>query len=242
MWLGLFERVHVYVGTGVVLVQRSGMPVHKLEPAPTLPLADVLRWVDERLQRASAKPWWLSVHMSAALCAPMALTPPPGLKRKEMFALAEAAAAQAWGLPASQADAVVCRLASSPHGLAASFLSGSYTTICEWAALHRGRLVELVPLWAAATQASCVRSRDIDAVAVLEPEALTWIRIDDSGTAQASCWYGRYSVTDAQALLFDSGGNGAAKHLTGLTFATEANADAWKAGPRPWRLHWSPWV
>lgn len=239
MWLGLFERVHVYLGTGLVLVQRSGVSVSKLQPPSTLPLTDVLRWVDEQLDRAHAKPWLLSVHVSAALCAPSVFVSPTGIQRSELSALAQASAARAWGLGPNQEDAVVCCHGAEQRGLTASFLKGVHVAITEWASGHRGRLLELVPLWALATQCQHVRSTAVSAMALLEPDALTWIRQDGHRETQAACWYGALSVADAKALLAEKGGGDWPPSLSAMGFAAESTAEPWPAGPKEWRRHWS---
>ena len=182
MWSVWSERVDVYLGAGLVLVQRPGVPLWTFEPPATLPLADVLRHVNQALDRASAKPWRLRVHLSATLSPPVAFAVPAGVSRyQELMAIAQASAALAWAMPPERAAVVVCSLDRQHRGLAAALLGGTQQQIAQWAQGHSGRLVSLQPLWVAATQARACHERTTQNVAVLEPDALTVLQL---GTTQ----------------------------------------------------------
>lgn len=177
MWSGWPERVDVYLGVGCVLVKRRARPRVSLRPPATLPLGDVLAQVDEACDRIKGRPWHLHVALSAALCPPVPFTLPQGVKRwNEAMAMAQAAAAQAWGLPANQADALVCALDTGRTGLAAALMKGTQDRLLAWAGRHRGRLVSLTPVWAVATQARACRDRQVRQLTVHEPGAIAVVK------------------------------------------------------------------
>jgi len=177
VWSGWPERVDVYLGGDTVLVKRRAHPLVRLQPPATLPLGDVLAQVDEACDRAKGRPWSLHVALGAALCPPVSFTVPRGVKRwSETMALAQAAAAQAWGLPADQADALVCALDTGRVGLAAGLMKGTQDRLLDWAGRYRGHLISLTPLWAAATQASGCQAPQVRELTVHEPGAIAVVQ------------------------------------------------------------------
>ncbi len=243
MWSVWCERVDVYVGTGLVLVQRPGMPLWTFEPPTTLPLADVLRQVDQALDRDRAKPWRLRVHLSAALCLPVAFVVPAGVKQyKEVLAIARASAAQAWDVSVEQAAEIVCSLDAGHQGMAAAMLQSTHRLIAQWAAEHKGWLVSLRPLWAAATAAKACTDQQVECVALLEPDALTVLNLSPTGTAATKSWVGRYGPADALSSLAELRDQvDEAQPLTGvaMAFSREPTQNVWVQGPSAWAKHWS---
>ncbi|MGE0097855.1 MAG: hypothetical protein AB7S86_05850 [Hydrogenophaga sp.] len=212
MWSGWPERVDVYLGAGTVLVKRRARALVSLRPPATLPLGDVLAQVDEACERSQDKPWRLHVALGAAMCPPVTFTLSQGVKRwSETVALAQAAAAQAWGLPADQADALVCALDAGRKGLAAALMRGAHDLIGQWAGSHRGRLVSLAPVWALATQAPACRAMPVRQLTVHEPGAIA--AVQDAGLPGAGLEV-RFSV-----------------EVLPLT-------QQWMQGPAAWAGHW----
>jgi hypothetical protein len=219
VWSVWPERVDVYLGVGTVLVKRRAQSLVSLQPPATLPLGEVLAQVDEACDRVKGRPWSLHVALSAALCPPVPFTLPTGVKRwSEAMALAQAAAVQAWGLPAGQADALVCALDTGRAGLAAALMKGTQDRLVEWAGRHRGHLVSLVPLWAAATQAPGCRARQVQQLTVHEPGAI--------------------------AVVQDAVASGVAPTTPGegieVRFSPEVLPlqQQWREGPAAWAGHW----
>lgn len=243
MWSVLSERVDVYLGTGLVLVQRPRLPLWTLEPPATLPLADVLQQLDLALNRANAKPWRLHVHLSAALCPPVAFVVPAGVKQHaEVLAIARASAAKAWALPAEQAADVVCNLDVQNNRPAAAMLAGTHRVISQWAVEQKGRLASLRPLWADATAASACAVQQVTSLAVLEPDALTALNLGQAGAVEAKSWPGRHHAIDAKSLLVEMSDPAAKTQLeTGLAvaFNRAPMQRAWAQGPSVWAKHWS---
>lgn len=242
MWSVWSERVDVYLGTGLVLVQRPGMPLWTFEPPATLPLDDELRHVNQALDRANAKPWHLSVHLSAALCPPVAFVVPKGVKRHEVRAIACASAAHAWNVQAEQAVEVVCSLDAGHQGLAAAMLQGTHRVIAQWAAQQKGRLVSLRPLWAVATAAKACADQQVECVALLEPDALTVLNLSPTRTAHTKSWVGRYWPADALSSLAEMSDQvDEAQPRTGvaMAFNREPTQNVWVQGPSAWAKHWS---
>ncbi len=219
MWSGWPERVDVYIGTGTVLVKRRAHALVSLHPPATLPLGDVLAKVDDACERDRCRPWRLHVTLSASLCPPVVFAVPEGLKRwSEAMALAQAAAADAWGLPMDQAHELVCALDTGRHGLAAALMKGTQDRIQAWAGRHRGHLVSLEPLWAVATRARACRSSQVRRVTLHEPGALSIVP-DAGGTGTA----------DAES----EGG-------IRVRFSPEVlpHRQQWPHGPAAWDGHW----
>lgn len=243
MWSVWSERVEVYLGTGLVLVQRPGMPLWTFEPPATLPLVDVLQQVNQMLDRAKVKPWRLRVHLSTALCPPVAFVVPTGVKwHAEALAIARATAAQAWGIPPEQAAEIVCSLDAGHQGLAAASLQSTHRLIAQWAAQQKGRLVSLRPLWAVATAAKACADQHVECVALLEPDALTVLNISPTRTAYTKSWVGRYGPVDALSSLAELRDQvDEAQPRTGVTMAfnREPTQNVWVQGPSAWAKHWS---
>lgn len=215
MWSGWPERVDVYLGAGIVLVKRRARPLVSLRPPVTLPLGDVLAQVDVACERAKGRPWSLYVVLGAALCPPVAFTLPQGVKRwREATVLAQAAAAQAWGLPADQADALVCALDTGRNGLAAALIKRTHDGLVEWAGRQRGHLVSLTPLWAVATQANGCRAAQLQQLTVHEPGAIAVVPPAPAPDAPAQTLEVRFS---ADVLPVQR---------------------RWREGPNAWAGHW----
>lgn len=219
MWSGWPERVDVYLGAGTVLVKRRAHALVHLQPPATLPLSDVLRQVDEACERVKGRPWGVHVALGAALCPPVPFTLPQGVKRwDEAMALAQAAAAQAWGLPANEADALVCAVDTGRRGLAGALMKGVQDGISEWAVRHRGQLVSLAPLWALATHAPACRAGQVLQITVHEPGAM--------------------------AVVQDAAASGATSDKLGLGIDVRFSPEAlplhrqWSRGPAAWAGHW----
>lgn len=243
MWSVWSERVDVYLGTGLVLVQRHRAPLWTLEPPATLPLADVLQQADLALDRANARPWRLHVHLSATLCPPLAFGVPAGVRQHaEVLAIAQASAAKAWALPAEQAAEIVCNLDAHHIGLAAAMLAGTHRLISQWAMRHKGQLASLRPLWADATAASACTGQQVTGLAVLEPDALTALNLGQTAAPHAKSWSGRFQASDAISLLAETGDPvkqaNPATHLA-VAFNRGATQKAWAQGPSVWAKHWS---
>lgn len=252
MWSVWSERVAVYLGTGLVLVQRAGMPLWAFEPPATLPLGDVLRQVDQALDRTNTKPWRLHVHLSAALCPPVAFTVPAGLKHwNETLAIAQATAATTWELLPEQASEVVCALDTQHAGLAAALLLGTQQQIQAWAGSHGGQLEVMQPLWAVATSAKACRTIHVQSLTLHEPDALTVL--DTSGLApRVISWAGQYTSEQAHALAeewtraqSDTGAFGTSRQsmpINGLTVKFSGKPltlpSQWRDGPIAWATHW----
>ena len=245
MWSVWSERVEVYLGTGLVLVQRPGVPLWTFEPPATLPLADVLRQVDQALDREKAKPWRLRVHLSAALCPPVAFVVPAGVTRyAEVQAIARASAAKAWGVPVEQAAEIVCSLDVRHQGLAATMLSGNYGLIAQWAKTYKGRLVSLQPLWAAATAAKVCAEQDVAGVAVVEPDALTVLKLAQTKALRAKSWSGAHGQAQTMSRLAemtDQADSAEQERDFVLVFNREPAQTVWVQGPAVWTKHWSVW-
>lgn len=242
MWSVWSERVEVYLGTGLVLVQRQGVPLWTFEPPATLPLGDVLRQVDLAQHRANAKPWRLHVHLSAALCPPVTFVVPAGVKRQEVRAIACASASHVWNVPAEHAAEIVCSVDAGNQGLAAAMLQSTHRLIAQWAAEHKGLLVSLRPLWAAATAAKACTDQQVECVALLEPDALTVLNLSPTGTAYTKSWVGRYGPVDALSSLAEMSDQAAeAQQSTGvaMAFNREPTQNVWVLGPSAWAKHWS---
>lgn len=243
MWSVWSERVDVYLGTCLVLVQRHRVPLWTLEPPATLPLADVLQQVDLALDRANARPWRLHVHLSAALCPPLAFGVPSGVKEHaEVLAIAQASAAKAWAMPAEQAVEIVCNLDAHHIGLAAAMLAGTHRVISQWAMKYRGRLASLRPLWADATAARACVGQQMTVLAMLEPDALTVLDLAQRAAPQAKTWPGRHQASDAISLLAATGDpveqTKPATHLA-VAFNRAATQKASAQAPSVWSKHWS---
>lgn len=243
MWSVWSERVDVYLGTGLVLVQRPGVPLWTFEPPATLPLADVLRQVDQALDRDKAKPWRLRVHLSAALCPPVAFVVPGGVERHaEMLAIAQASAAQAWNVQAEQPVEIVCSLDARHQGLAAAMLQGTHRVIAQWAAEHKGRLVSLRPLWEAATAAKACAGQQVECIALLEPDALTVLNLCPTRTASTKSGVGRYGPADALSSLAeirDQAEESTQRKGVAMALNREPTQSVWVQGPSAWTKHWS---
>lgn len=243
MWSVWSERVDVYLGAGLVLVQRSGQPLWTFEPPGTLPLADVLKQVDQALNRKNGKPWRLRIHLSATHCAPVAFVVPASVRcHQEVLAISRAHGAQIWAMPGEPAPEIVCSLDARHVGLAACMLAGTNQVITRWAQEHQGRLVSQQPLWATATRARACRARQAHSVAVLEPDALTVLELKPQSAARATSWMGRFNAAEALARLADlrvpeiepdrwSGVAMAFSRDPAKVFMSEA--------PTTWACHWS---
>lgn len=195
MWSVWPERVDVYMGVGTVLVKRRAQALVRLQPPATLPLGDVLAQVDEACGRRDGRPWRLHVALGAALCPPVTFTVPQGVKRwSETMALAQAAAAQAWGLPAEQADALVCAVDTGRQGLAAALMKGTREGLAQWAGLHSGHLASLTPLWALATQAPACRAKEVRQLTLHEPGAMAVVQAEPTSYARAPGLEVRFSA------------------------------------------------
>ncbi len=243
MWSVWSERVDVYLGTGLVLVQRPGMPLWTFAPPATWPLADVLRQVDQALDRGKAKPWRLHVCLCAALCPPVAFMAPAGVRQHaELLAIARASAARAWDMPAEQADQIVCSLDARHHGLAAAMLEGTHRVIAQWATEQKGRLASLRPIWAAATAAKACAGPQVAGVAVLEPDALTVLRLQPTVAVRARSYAGRYEAADAAsrlAKMCDQEAESERRTGVAMRFTREPAPTLWTKGPTAWAKHWS---
>lgn len=218
MWSGWRERVDVYLGTGVVLVQRRHRALVSLEHPATLPLSDVLAQVDEAGERDKTDPWSLNVSLSAALCPAVPFTLPAGVKRwSEALAVAQATAAAAWGLPAEQAHELVCTIDPGRTDIAAALMAGTHQQIREWAGLRRGRLASLQPLWATASNAPGCRPKNVRRVTLHEPGTVT--ELMDS------------SVTGAATLPADG---------ISMRFSPQVlpHRQQWQHAPAAWAGHW----
>lgn len=226
-----------------MLVQRTGMPLWTFEPPATLPLADVLRQVDQALDRDNAKPWRLRVHLSGALCPPVAFVVPTGVKRHvEVFAIAQASATQVWGVPVEQAAEIVCSVDGCHDGLAASMLAGTHQMIAQWAAGNKGRLIGLRPLWAVATAARACVGQQVTGLAVVEPDALTVLSLQPTNAVRVRSWAGRYAAADAMARLSEmSDPADETRHRTdvAMVFNPAPMPNVWAQGPSIWVKHWS---
>jgi len=243
VWSVWSERVDVYLGTGLVLVQRPGIPLWRFDPPATLPLVDVLRQVNQALERAKAKPWRLRVCLSASLCPPVAFALPAGVQRyAEVLAIAKANAVQVWDMPPEQATELECRLDARHQGLAAAMLSGTYGVIARWATEHKGRMTNLQPLWAVATGAKVCAKRHETGVAVLEPDALTVLKLDATGALQAKSWLGAHGQAETMSRLADmtdQANQAQQKRDVVMVFNQEPTQTAWEQGPPVWTKHWS---
>lgn len=246
MWSVWSERVQVYLGASLVLVQRPRRALWQFKPPATLPLGDVLKHLDQACDRASSKPWRLQVCLSAAICPPVAFAVPAGVKRyNEILAIAQARAAQDWALPPSQAADVDCRLDLQHPGLAAALPPGVQQQILQWSREQRGRLDQLQPLWAVATQAPACKQGETRGVAVLEPDALTVLQLDSQNPAQALTRPAPQTPDEAQAQAKAWWAQAGAKALTDavvMSFGQEPTRSvqpAWSSGPASWKTHWS---
>lgn len=243
MWSVWSERVDVYLGTGLLMVQRPAAPLWISEPPATLPLADVLRQVDQALERASGKPWRLRVHLSAALCPPVAFEVPAGVRRhQELLAIAQASAAQAWAMSIEQTPEIVCSLDARHQGLAAAMLTGTHQMITQWAKEHQGRLISLQPLWAAATRAKVCRGNQAHSMAVLEPDALTVLELKQQGAVRAMSWPGQHDADEAATRLAEASaqaGNTDQTNGVAMAFGPKTVEAVWPHGPPVWRSYWS---
>ena len=243
MWSVWSEKVQVYLGIGLVLVQRPGAPLWTYEPPATLPLADVLRQVDQAMDRANGRPWRVHLHLSAALCPPVAFVVPEGIMQyAELLAVAKASAAQIWDVPSEHAAEIVCCLDARHEGLAAAMLTGTHRVIVQWASEHKGQLTSLIPLWTAATASKACKGHQTHGVALLEPGALTVVNQSPIGVMQAKSWPGKYDATEAMsrmAAVTDQADK--AEHSKGvvMAFHREPTHAAWKQGPSVWLKHWS---
>ncbi|MCD2513781.1 hypothetical protein [Comamonas endophytica] len=242
MWSVWPEKLDVYVGAGLVLVQCPGAPLWRFEPPPTLPLADVLQKVDEALGREHAKPWRLRVHLSAAFCPPVAFVAPASVRRhREMVALAQAHAALAIGMPGEQAAEIVCSLDSRHRGLAAFMQPGIYQIIQRWAQSCQGRLLGLQPLWAVATRDRLSERSQVNRLAFLEPDALTVLELSTRGAAGAMSWMRRFDAAEAVAHLAQLESRSEAPEQWNtviLTFARDPVEAVLSGGPSVLHRHW----
>ena len=242
MWSVLRERIEVYLGTGLVLVQRPHVPLWSFEPPATLPLIDVLRHVDRALNRAEGRPWRVCVHLSAALCPSVAFALPTGVKRHhEVLALAQASAAQSWFMSADQATEIVCSLDARHLTLAAAMLAGTHRVITQWATEHKGRLASLRPLWAAATSANACAGSQRSRVAILEPDALTVLNLSKGSAVRAVSLPGRFEATEARSYLIaasDQPDEAEQREGVAMLFNREPAQTGWPQGPAVWAHHW----
>lgn len=231
MWSVWSERVSVYLGTTVALVQRPGAPLVRLSHSPTQPLADVLAQLDEANRRSSTdKPWRLHVALSAALCPPVAYAVPPGVKRwDELQALALASATHQLGLPTGDAAQLVCTLDPSHPGLAAALHSGTHQQLLTWAQRFGGQLASLQPLWAIATQAKACRAAQVQGLSLQEPDGLTVLRLVPGATPQGDTAFGELNANTAEDLT-----------LAHWRFSAKPlkAAQAVPEGPSAWAAHW----
>ncbi|MET1117136.1 MAG: hypothetical protein ABWY08_19590 [Comamonas sp.] len=242
MWSVWSEKLDVYVGAGLVLVQRPGVPLWRFEPPVTLPLTDVLRKVDEALGREHGKAWRLRVHLSAAFCPPAAFVLPAGVRRhREIVTLAQAHAALAIGMPGEQAAQIVCSLDPWHRGLAAFMQPGIHQVIQRWAQRYKGRLLGLQPLWAVATRNRFCERSQTNRLAFLEPDALTVLELKTRGAARAMSWTRRFEAAQAMAHLADlSSGSEAPEqwNTVVLTFARDPVEAVLSGGPSVLPRHW----
>lgn len=243
MWSVWSERVDVYLGTGLVLVQRPGVPLWTFVPPATWPLVDVLGQVDQALDRGKAKPWRLHVCLSAALCPPVGFVAPAGVSRHaELLAIARASAAQAWDMPADQAAQIVCSLDARHQGLAAAMLEGTHRVIARWATEQKGQLASLRPIWAAATAAKACAGSQVADVAVLEPDALTVLSLQPTAAMRVRSFAGRYDAADAVsrvAEMCDQEAESERRTGVAMRFTRESAPNLWTNGPSVWAKHWS---
>jgi hypothetical protein len=247
VWSVWSERVQVYLGTGMVLVQRPGVAELRLSPPATLPLSDVLALVDEACQRERAKPWRLQVSLSAALCPPVVFTVPEGVKQwRETQAIAQATAAAQLGLSPGTGLDPACSLDTQHTGLAAALMPGTHQQILAWADRHKGRLASLQPLWATATRARACHTAAVQQLTVLEPDALTALYLPGGQAApQAITWLGNHSTEDADALVrswmqaqgLDGPHMGKTVRVRFAALAVPARQQ-WANGPAGWPTHW----
>ena len=243
MWSVWSEQVNVYLGTGLVLVQRPAMTLWCFEPPATWPLDDVLRHVNQALDRANSKPWRLSVYLSAALCPPVAFGVPAGVRRyEEMLSIAQASAVQAWGMPIDQTNEIVCCLDGAHRGLAAAMLAGTHQRIVRWATEHKGHLISLKPLWVVASQARACQTSRVHCLSLHEPGALTFISLKPSSLVKARVWLGQREEACALSLGLGEINQelGPSVHTDGLTmsFRSRPYANKWHEGPMDWAHHW----
>lgn len=242
MWSAWSERVQVYLGSGLVLVQRPGAPLWIFEPPATLPLADVFKQMDEALGRARAKPWRLRVHLSAAFCPPVVFPLPKGINRyAEVEAIAQASAAQAWAIPPARSGELVCCIDQRHRGLAGALLGVTQRQIVQWAAGYRGSLVSLRPLWAVASDARVCREGKIQNLAVLEPDGLTLLQVSESEPVRAMSWLGTREAGEAKLQAIDWWGQAGDLDRTAavfMAFSKEPVTSFWLNGPSAWIAHW----
>jgi len=108
--------------------------------------------------------------------------------------------------------------------------------------VHKGRLVSLQPLWAAATKARDSRGAHANSLAMLEPDALTVLGLKEQSAVRVMSWPGKHDAAEARTRLADgSARTEESDQLKGvvMAFGREPAKSVWPDGPTVWAQHWS---
>lgn len=185
MWSDWFKafsahRVHIHWGVGLLMLQVGKGPVQVLPSQTTWGRDQILEVLGQALgaRRGSRNgKWALHVTLGASLCPVSSEPLPSGLDRwDEITALGQARLAQLW--PGQ--ELVVAQDIAHPQvavGLAQDWLQA----LRNWAASHNATVASVRPLWSLASECQQARHRDIKAMVVQEPDALSFLHQTETG-------------------------------------------------------------
>ena len=176
MWWGASNRVRVYLGRELALVQTGDGAVSQFELPADASMAENLATLEPAIPKKSR----LEIHLSAGLCPAVEVPYPAGLRslrEKEIFA--RSVCAEHLG---STMDAVCAEVDSFQPQLAAGIPTPVWDGIVAWAESNEFRLSSVRPLWAIATESPLASAASV--LVLEEPDSVTLIGSNGHGQSQ----------------------------------------------------------
>lgn len=236
MWSAWLEPNCIYLSSGRVLVRSAGCATVALEMPGTLPLDRILGEIAPHLRAGSrARQGW-SVHLSAAICPALTVTPPEGVRGfNELLAYAKAAASAQLGLGVADVQADFDM--ASP-GIVAAVPGHLFDALSTWASAVGIRLTSIRPLWSVATDCALARRHRVNGILLREPDSLTVVAPAAPGHHDLALTVALDSAstetaTQRQRMLASA----APRQLLAMDFGVQSGSVV-RGLPRLWPAHW----
>lgn len=183
MWSAWSEPVDLYLGQGLAVIGRARGQAEVVQFPPTLPLDRILQRAGEAagpLLRAGAA---MRIRLSGTLCPATTFDVPQGLSGwRELEQIATASIAAQMNLPATD---VVVQMDASHIGLAAALVRPFLEAIQSWAKGQQLAVASIAPAWAEAAACKGAQSGQVRAIAVSEPDCITFV-VETAGSVVAA--------------------------------------------------------